>query len=180
MAPQDSPRLIRLGTVTGAHGVRGQVKIRSFTANPEDLTAYGPLSDETGEKAYSIAVTGAAGGQLIASIEGVSDRNAAESLKGAGLYIPRSALPEAGEDEFYYEDLLGMRVVTESGEAFGTVESVNNHGAGDVIGIALEAGGSESYVFTRALFPHVDPQARRLTIAPPETVTVEEEGKESE
>ena len=115
----DPADLVLLGVVTGVRGLKGDLRIKSFTADPEDLAAYGPLWDEAGEVSYWVRVIGEVKGHLIARIKGVSNRTAAETLKGLKLHIYRSALPDPEEDEFYHSDLIGLQVVTTSGEVWG-------------------------------------------------------------
>ena len=131
----DLDDLVLLGAVSGVRGLRGDVRIKSFTADPKDLAAYGPLWDADGKIAYSVKVLGQAKGQIIARIKGVGDRTAAEKLKGLQLFIRRSALPAPDDDEFYYMDLVGLTARTIQGETLGTVSAVENHGAGDVLEI---------------------------------------------
>ena len=100
--------LVLVGVVTAPHGVRGLVKVKSFTEEPSDVVAYGALSDQTGRKTFRLDIVGEAKGQLIVRMDGIADRNAAEDLKGQKLYIHRSALPETEEDEFYHADLIGL------------------------------------------------------------------------
>ena len=164
------PSLIVLGVITGAHGVRGEVKIKSFTAAAEDVVAYGPLQDKQG-KSYIVNIRSASKGQLIASIQGISDRNQAELLRGIELCIPRSALPDTAEDEYYVEDLIGMSVFTPDGEAYGTIRRVDNYGAGDIVEIASLTGETSLVSFTHAVFPQIDVPARRVTYIPPELLT---------
>jgi len=95
-------RRVLMGIITGAHGVRGEVRVKSFTAEPKAIAGYGPLEDEGGARRFALAVRGAVKGVLIARLDGITDRNAAERLKGTRLYLPRAALPEPGEDEFYH------------------------------------------------------------------------------
>ena len=163
-----------IGVVVGAHGVRGAVRIKAFTADPADLTAYGPLSTETGQtwRLKGAAVDGK--GVVTAKIDGVEDRNQAEALKGAKLYIERGALPEADEDEFYIADLIGLPAESLSGEPLGTIKAVFDFGAGDVIEVSGVAG--EILVpFTRAAVPVVDIKAGRVVIDPPVVIEDEEE-----
>ena len=162
-------RLIRLGVISGAHGVRGQVKIRSFTASPEDLTSYGALRDAAGRQ-YNLRVTSNHNGTLIASIDGVTDRNAAEALRNIELCIPRSALPDTDENEYYLEDLVGIAVQHEDGTPYGRVLSVQNYGAGDVVEIRQVSGDEVFFPFTRQTFPVIDIAGGKIVIAPPETV----------
>lgn len=166
--------LIKLGVIAAPHGVRGQIKIRSFTAIPEDLTAYGPLSDVTGERHFSIKIQGQTKDSLIASLQGVTTREQAEALKGTSLYIPRHAMPEPGEDEFYYEDLIGMSVSLADGAPFGKVKAVHNHGAGELLEILKTDGSREEFAFTHRNFPVVNTQKREMTLELPEIIEAED------
>lgn len=162
--------LVCLGVVTGPRGLRGEVRIRSFTADPADLARYGTLCDETGGRSFRVRVTGGAKGQLVARIEGVEDRDAAEALKGVRLHVPRAALPETGAGEYYHADLIGLRAelaAGAAGEALGTVRAVHDFGAGPVLEIAGDRCGVVMVPFTRAVVPEVDVAGGRLVIDPP-------------
>ena len=158
-----------LGRIAGAHGIRGEVLIKSFTAAPEDIGAYGALSTEDGARAFEIAsVRATPKGGVVARLKGISDRNAAEALKGVDLYVARDRLPPPSDDEFYYADLVGMTAVTADGTTFGEIVAVQNFGAGDLIEVRL-AGKSktELFPFTDAVVPDVDVAGRRVTVVPP-------------
>ncbi len=160
-----------LGAIAGAHGVRGQVKIKSFTEDPSDLTAYGPLGDEAGGRRFEIAVTGQAKGLLLARIVGVADREAAQALRGVRLYVDRAALPEPEEAEaFYHADLIGLAAEDAQGEPLGRVAAVENYGAGDFLEIERPEGEALLVPFTQAAVPLVDLEAGRVVVAPPEEV----------
>ena len=162
--------LVCLGVVTGPRGLKGEVRIRSFTADPADLARYGTLCDETGGRSFRVRVTGGAKGQLVARIEGVEDRDAAEALKGVRLHVRRAALPETGAGEYYHADLIGLRAelaAGAAGEALGTVSAVYDFGAGPVLEIAGDRCGVVMVPFTRAVVPEVDVAGGRLVIDPP-------------
>lgn len=161
-----------LAAVAGAHGVRGLVKLKTFTEVPGDALAYGPLEDEAGSRRFEIALKGSAGGKagdlLLVEISGVEDRTAAEALRGTRLFVARDALPEIVEEEtFYHADLVGLVAVELDGRERGRVAAVHNFGAGDLLEIQPERGGSFLLPFTKAAVPGVDLAAGRLTIAPP-------------
>lgn len=170
-------RLVCLGVVTGAHGLAGEVWIRSFTARPEDIAAYGPLVDAEDGRTLRLHLTGRGRPGLSARIDGIADRTAAEALKGLRLCIPRAALPAPREDEFYHADLIGLRVeLAGSGGAaaarpLGRVTAVHDFGAGTLLEIAGGdhpaggGGGTLLVPFTRAAVPEVDLAAGRLVIA---------------
>lgn len=156
-----------LGAVAGAHGIRGAVKLKTFTADPAAIGSYGPLVDERGRR-FVVHVDRALAGAVIARIDGVGDRNAAEALRGTRFYVPRAALPEPDEDEFYHADLLGLAVEDAAGGRIGTVATVQDFGAGDVLEIRLAEGGMAWLPFTRAMVPKVDVAGGRLVASPPE------------
>lgn len=156
-----------VGIVTGVKGLRGEVRIKSFTDQPKDMTAYGPLTDEAGARTYDLRVVAMAKGQLIARLAGVDNRNAAEALKGTRFYVPRGALPATDTDEFYEADLVGLRAVLVSGATLGTVRGVADYGAGPVLEIGAEDGGEVLVPFTQAVVPHIHVDTGRLIIDPP-------------
>jgi 16S rRNA processing protein RimM len=167
MAAAEDERLC-VGVIAGAHGVRGLVKIKSFTADPANLTAYGPLTDESGARRYQVAVTGRAKGVLLARIEGVGDRDAARALSGARLYVARAALPEPEDEEYYHADLIGLAVEDRAGAPLGRVAAVQNFGAGDILEIERPDQGALLVPFTKAAVPLVDPAGGRVVVEPPE------------
>ena len=157
---------ILVGAVIGPHGIKGEVKVRSFTDKPEDIAAYGPLYDDAGER-FEVRVRARAKGVVIAAIAGVTDRNGAERLRGTKLFVPRSALPSLENDEFYYSDLVGLRAELADGSALGVVTGVANFGASDVIEIAGD-GGTLDLPFTREVIRAVDIESGRIVVALPE------------
>jgi 16S rRNA processing protein RimM len=163
-----------LGVVGAPHGVRGAVRIKSFTEEPAAIAGYGALEDEAGARQFKLQVIGAAkgDGMIVAKLAGIADRDRAETLRGLRLYLPRAALPPPGEDEFYYADLIGLAAVLEDGATVGKIIAVHDFGAGDMLEIAREGsvhGGQPVLVpFTRAAVPVVDLAARRVVIDPPE------------
>ena len=162
-------RRILVGAVAGAHGVRGEVRIKSFTADPAAVARYGPLSDESGARRFELTVTGATKGGVVARIAGIADRDQAEALKGLRLYVPREALPPTqATDEFYVADLVGLAAERPDGTPLGRVAAVENYGAGDVIEIAVEGSGGLLVAFTRATVPVVDLAGGRLVVNPPQ------------
>ncbi len=174
-APHTSPRdKVCIGAITGVRGLKGEVRIKSFTADPDDVAAYGPLTDEAGGRSFTLRVTAHAKGQVIARLDGINDRTAAEALKGTGLYVSRTVLPEPEEDAYYLADLVGLAVETESGESLGLVKAVHNFGAGDVI--ELEDGMMAP--FTKATVPVVDLDKGRIVVIPP--VMTGDGGKDDE
>jgi len=155
-----------------AHGVRGEVKLWSFTEDPLAVTDYGPLESKDGTRQFVIAALRPAKDFLIARVEGVADRNAAEALRNVELYLPRERLPAIDEDDtWYYADLVGLAAVAPDGASLGTVAAVHNFGAGDIVEIAPAGGGKTLLLpFTEAVVPEVDIKARRMVVVLPEEI----------
>jgi 16S rRNA processing protein RimM len=160
-------RPVCVGMITAAHGVRGAVKIRAFTADARSLPGYAPLFDETAARRFDVTFQSFAKDHWLAKLKGIEDRNGAEALRGTRLYIDRAQLPAPDEDEFYHADLIGLEAVRESGEVFGTVKAVYDFGGGDMLEIATADNPSLLLPFTRACVPTIDLAARRLTVVPP-------------
>ena len=169
-----------LGAIAGAHGVRGLVRVKSFTEAPEDIAAYGPLSDEAGGRRFTLTVTGRAKGVLLARIEGVTGRDQAAALKGTRLYAPRSALPDLAEETYYHADLIGLAAEDTEGRPLGRVAMVQNYGAGDLL--EIEGGPQDRPLlvpFTRAAVPVVDLVGGRLVVDPPDELEARGGGAEN-
>ena len=163
------PDRVCLGVIIGVHGIRGAVKIKPFTAEARDVGAYGPVADEAGHT-FALRVTDARGGLVVASIKGVEDRNTAERLKGVRLYVDRAALPPPDDGEYYHADLIGVAVELEDGTFYGSVRSVDNFGAGDIIELQPAGGGKTvTLPFTRDFVPLVDVAGRRIVVCLPDT-----------
>lgn len=159
---------VLVGVIVGAHGVRGAVRIKPFTAEPAAIAAYGPLEDETGTRRFEISLVGEGKGVVIATLKGIGDRNAAEALKGLRLYVARAALPPPGEEEFYHADLIGLAAVRRDGTLLGRVCAVHDFGAGDSLELALADGGTLLVPFTKAVVPEIDVAGGKLVVEPPE------------
>ena len=159
---------ICLGQIGAAHGVRGEVHLHSFTADPVAIATYGPLESEDG-RVFEIESLRPAKDHFVATFSGIADRNAAEELVNIKLYVPRNRLPEPQEpDEFYHVDLIGLAVVDRDGQTRGTVIAVHNFGAGDLIEVQPDAGGkTELLPFDAINVPKVDLDARRIVVDPP-------------
>ena len=166
-APTERARTVCVGRIVGAHGVRGIVRVQSHTANPDDLTAYGALSDAAGTRRFVLTVTGHVKGLLLARVDGVDDRDAAEALRGTELHVARAALPPPEDDEYYHVDLLGLSAVDADGAALGRVSAIHDHGAGPIVEIQPPDGPSTLVPFTRERVPAVDIEAGRMVVAPP-------------
>ncbi|MCP5364431.1 MAG: 16S rRNA processing protein RimM [Hyphomicrobiales bacterium] len=170
-AEQVQPARVCLGVITGARGLKGDVWVRSFTSAPENIAAYGAVSDETGSRRFHLHVTGAGPERVSVRVDGIDDRTAAEALKGIRLYVPRSVLPPPDDDEFYFTDLIGLDVYIQTMEIagetpFGHVRDVQDYGAGAVLDICESNGRSSLVPFTRQAVPIVDLAQQRIVIAP--------------
>lgn len=165
------PSLLLVGEIGAAQGLKGEVRVQSYTQDPADIAAYGPLSDEAGRRTIEIERVRVTPKALIASIRGVSTRDAAEALNGTKLYVDRGALPEANEGEWYVADLIGLTAVSQDGAALGRVAAVHNFGASDIIEVALnDYGGTILVAFTDDTIPEVDIAGGRLVLVPPEEI----------
>jgi 16S rRNA processing protein RimM len=170
------PGDILLGVVIGAQGLKGEVKVKTFTETPEKLGAYGPLHTKDGRR-FVVANARASKDVAVVQFEDIGDRDAAEALKRVELYVPRSALPPAEEHEFYHADLIGMRAEDTEGRSIGKVIAIHNFGAGDVLEIEREDGGGTVLMpFTREIVPTIDIAEGRIVIAAPEEVEAETKG----
>jgi len=164
VAAAEKPTRLLLGRIAGAHGIRGEVLIHAFTAAPEDIGAYGPLSDG-GTRTFQIEGARVTAKGVVARLAGIADRNAAEALKGAQLYVDRDRLPAADEGEFYHADLIGLAAVDPDGRPVGEIVGVHNYGAGDLLELRL-AGykTTELIAFTETLVPEVDLAGGRVVV----------------
>jgi len=163
-----------------AHGVRGEIALRSFTERPADFSRYGPLSSKDGTRVFEIAGVRAVNDQFIVRVAGIDDREAAQALRNVELYVARECLPPSADDEFYHADLIGLAAVTPAGEALGSVRAIYNFGAGDVIEIAADAGEALLVPFTRQAVPVIEIAARRIVVDPPATIGDEEDDKDDD
>ncbi|MBO4520333.1 MAG: 16S rRNA processing protein RimM [Alphaproteobacteria bacterium] len=164
--------LICVGAITTAHGVRGLVKVKSFTRNAADFAAFGELSDASAKRSFKVEIVGKNKDLFLVKIDGVTDRNAAEALRGTELFVSRSRLPETAGNEFYYADLVGMTAKSPDGSVLGKVAAVYNFGAGDMI----EIEGVEDFIsFCQKNVPEVDVKNREMTVCLPESVEAKPE-----
>lgn len=177
-----APERVLLATIGAAHGIKGEVRVKSFTAEPMSLTQYGPLTSDDGRRFEIERLRPAKGDMLVAKLRGVSDRNAAEALNGVSLYVDRAALPAPDEDEFYHADLIGLAAFDAAGEPLGRVIAVHDFGAGDILDIAPPRGKSLLVPFTKDAVPEIDVATGRVTVVPPDEVEGEppEAGEESD
>jgi 16S rRNA processing protein RimM len=176
MAFPRSDRVL-IARIGAAHGIKGEVRVKAYTADPGDIAAYGPLEAPDG-KTFEVAslrpAAGPASDMLVVKFKGVADRNAAEALNGVELSVPRDRLPPTEEEEYYHADLIGLAAVAPDGAELGTVTAVHNYGAGDLLEIAPKRGETLLVPFTRAVVPEVDLAAGRVIIVPPEELPAED------
>jgi 16S rRNA processing protein RimM len=166
-APQSD--LICVGAIAGSYGVRGEVRLKSFCAQPEGIETYSPLTNEDGSQSYSIALTRAVKGGFCGRIAGVETKEQADALKGLRLFTSRDQLPTLPSDEYYHADLIGVEVFDTGGVLLGTVKSVQNHGASDLLELMGEGlKGTVFLPFTLAAVPTVDLEQGRIIADPPE------------
>jgi 16S rRNA processing protein RimM len=162
---------ICVGAIAGAYGVRGEVRVKSFCANPEDIETYRPLTSEDGARAFHLALIRPMKNGFVARIAEVATKEEADALKGTQLFATRDQLPNLPDDEFYHADLIGLEVFDTGGTALGRVKSVMDHGAGDLLEVQ-RPNSSETVLlpFTRAAVPTVDLASRRIVADPPEGI----------
>ena len=158
---------VLVGAVIGPHGIRGEVKVKTFTEEPRSLAAYGPVETAQGDRLKILALRESKDAEVVVSFAGVKDRNTAELLKGIELYVRRDALPKPAEGEFYHADLVGLEVEDEGGAVIGKVRGVQNFGAGDLIEIEDFEGDLRFVPFTTEAVPVVDIAQGRIVIVPP-------------
>ena len=168
--------LVEVGVLGAPHGVKGEIRLKSFTADPLAIQDYAPLTDKTGQRRFAIRTARLVkDDMLVVAVEGVTDRSAAEALTNVTLWVPRDQLPEPDEEEFYHADLIGLVAHAPDGSIIGTVTAVHDFGAGDILDIAPIGDGPSLLVpFTKAIVPVVDLAAGRLTVILPDEIEGEE------
>ena len=159
---------VLVGVIVGAHGIKGEVKLKSFTSEPSNIGRYGPLHTSSGQT-FEIARLKPAKDGFIAGLKGVADRNAAEALKGVELFVAREKLPKLREREAYAHDLIGLEVVLENGRPLGKLVAMPNYGAGDLLEVAVD-GSSETVLipFSKAFVPGDDFTNGKIIVNLPE------------
>lgn len=161
--------LICVGVISGAFGVHGEARIKSFTADPAALEDYSPLTTQDGSRSFKIQISRPVPNGFAARLSDVRTKEDADALKGVQLFVPRDRLPSLPDDEFYHADLIGLTVLDTGGAALGTVKAVMNHGAGDLLEIAVPGTSATVFMpFTLAVVPTVDLASGRLIADPPE------------
>jgi len=161
--------LVCVGAIAGSFGVRGEVRLKSFCAVPEDIESYSPLLSEDGEQSYSITLTGRAKNGFTARLDSVATKEQADAVRGLRLFTKRDQLPSLPDDEYYFTDLIGLEVLDTGGTVLGTVKNVLNHGAGDLL--EVQGPGLKDTVllpFTLTGVPTVDLASGRVIVDPPD------------
>jgi 16S rRNA processing protein RimM len=183
-ASATSQRLVLMGAILGAHGIKGEVKVKSFTAKPAAIAEYGPLTDPKRKRSFELSVVGtadAAKAILIARIAGIADRNAAEALKGVELFVDRERLPTPDDpEEYYLADLIGLAAFDGKGGKLGEIVSVDNYGAGDLLLVVPESGDGFVVPFAKAFVPVVDVKGGRVVLDLPADFFEAPESEEAE
>ena len=165
---------ICVARIGAAHGVRGAVKLWTFTEDPLAVKDYGPLMTRDGARQFEVTHVREARDHLVATLKGIATREDAERLNGIELYVPREKLPATDADEYYHTDLIGLAAVTTDGDALGRVLAIHNFGAGDIIEIAPPKGTTLLLPFSNAVVPEVDLAGGRAVIALPQEIEGED------
>lgn len=158
-----------VAAIAGSFGVKGEVRLKSFCAEPAAIADYAPLSTEDGGQSFDVTLTRTVKGGFAARLTGVATKEQADQMRGTRLYAPRDRLPPLDDDEYYYSDLIGLGVLDTGGAEIGTVKAVLNHGAGDLLELSLKGSTQTALLpFTKAVVPTVDLIRGRLIVDPPE------------
>jgi 16S rRNA processing protein RimM len=177
MTTDDKKDRVLLGEITGVHGIRGDLLVRSYTETPEAVAGYGPLTDASGAQRFLLKVVRSTDKGIVARVEGITDRTAAEKLRGTKLFVERARLPETEAAEFYHADLIGLKAVSEDGAHLGEIVSVQNFGAGDLLELKPVSGATEFIPFEGQWVPRVDLGAGLIVINRP---VIDESSEEDE
>jgi 16S rRNA processing protein RimM len=174
-------RLIPLGIFGAPHGVRGELRVKSYAGDPRALGAYGDLTDRTGRSFFKLtALRALKDDMLVVRLAGIDSREAAEKLTGAELFARRAQLPPPSEDEFYHDDLVGLEAVAREGDKLGKIVALRNFGAGDILEIAPSAGGDTLLLpFTKAVAVEIDFTRGQIVIVAPNEIDGEPRGGEA-
>jgi 16S rRNA processing protein RimM len=167
-----SARLIAVGIFGAPHGVRGELRVKSYTGDPAAIGTYDSLTDKAGRAIFKLTAARVMRDQmLVVRLAGVNSREDAEKLTGVELFVRRAELPPLPDDEFYHDDLVGLEALTEGGERLGRIVALHNFGAGDILEIAPASGGETFMLpFNRATAIEVDLSNGRIVIAPPREI----------
>ncbi|MDH7798243.1 MULTISPECIES: ribosome maturation factor RimM [unclassified Beijerinckia] len=173
--------LVLVGRFGAPHGVRGEIRIKSYTGDPLALAGYSGLTDATGTRSFALKrARPVKDDMIVGQVDGVGDRNAAEALVNLEIFVPRANLPAPDEDEFYFSDLIGLAVLLPDGSTFGKVRAVDNFGAGDILMIETATGDEALLPFTKAVVPKVDIAGGAVHVILPEEIEGEPESPPTE
>lgn len=174
--PKPSDALVCVGRIVSVHGIKGQLKLRSYTQNPKSIFDYAPLTDRNGRIFNFRHITGS-DEVMIVSVDGVTERNQADALRDKDLFVPREVFPDLVEEEFYYTDLIGLRVVdNESSEELGVVKAIHDFGAGDMLEVKFnDMLAHEYFMFTKENFPLINIPSNLITFNRPEEIRASSE-----
>lgn len=161
------PERVCLGAFAGVHGVRGLLRVKPFTDAGEDIAAYGPVEDEAGKRNFRLTIKGRAKDMMLVQVDGITDRDQAQALKGIAFYVPRERLPEVEDDEFYHADLVGLTVELVDGTPLGRIKSMQDFGAGDLVEVEVSGGETVLLPFDATSVPEVDIAGGRMVVDPP-------------
>jgi len=179
MRTDDKKKRVLLGEISGVHGIRGDILIRTYTESPEAIASYGPLSDASGNKTFAIKIVRTTDKGVVARLDGISDRTIAEGLRGTKLYVERAKLPDTEAAEFYHADLIGMKAVAADGTPLGEIVSIQNFGAGDLLELKPISGAATEFIpFEDQWVPRVDLDTGQVVINRPEPGDEDEEHDE--
>lgn len=160
---------ICVGAFSGSYGVNGEVRLKSFCADPQAIANYSPLTSEDGKRSFTITLTRSIKGALVVKVDGITNKEDADTLKGLRLFTNRAQLPALPDDEYYHADLIGLTVLDTGGTKLGTVHAVQNHGASDLLEVTVEGSSATILLpFTNEVIPTVDLTAGRIIADPPE------------
>jgi 16S rRNA processing protein RimM len=169
--------LVCVGMIAGAYGVRGELRLKSFCANPEDIETYSPLTTEAGDQAFHMAILRPIKNGFAARSPEITSKEEADALRGTRLFARRDQLPALPDDEFYHADLIGLEVFDTGGTLLGRVKTVQNHGADDLLELQLKGQSATVLLpFTQAAVPTVDLAAGRIIADPPLGILPETDG----
>lgn len=169
MSEDKTSERVLMGVILGAHGIKGDVMVKSFAEIPGDIAAYGPLFSSDGQRQFELKIVRETHKGLTVHIKGINDRTTVEALKGTELYLPRDRLPETDQNTFYHADLIGLRAIDVNGATLGTVNAVQNYGASDILEIKrADSADVDLIPFTNACVPNISIEEGTVTIVLPD------------
>lgn len=168
---------IAVGAIAGSYGVRGELRVKSYTTVPEDIETYSPLSTEDGSRSFALALVRPVKNGFVARVTDITTKEEADALRGTVLFARRDQLPSLPDDEFYHADLIGLQVFDTGGTLIGKVKTVQNHGADDLLETQLAGSSATVFLpFTKAAVPTVDLASGRIIADPPDGILPDSNG----